>query len=493
LPINFTFYPESNRVPGVYVEMDPSQANTATTFQRSLVLGQITDEGNAVPLRPLQVSTRTQILEACGRGSVLAMMADRYRASDSFGDLWILPYKDAAAGNAASGTITIAGTPAQTNGTLNLYIAGLQVRSPIMQGDVALAIADRLKEAIDANPDLPVVATQDSGKAVLTLAAKNAGLHGNETDLRLNYFGAAGGEWTPPGPTITIVQPAGGTASPQIADGLANLADQNFDFIVTPYTDTPNLDALRVFLDDATGRWSWEQMLYGGAFSAYRGSFSQCVNFGLTRNDQHMSIMPYSNSPDPPWVWAAEIGARSAASLRVDPGLPLQYMGTYLKSPPVESRWTIGERNTLLYSGLSSFRVNDDGQIIMERMATTYQKNFSGIEDDSYLDVETMYGLTFVARDLARHLISKYARKKLVSDETPLMPGANTVNALMIRASTIAEYRELERTGYVQNAGNFARDVVVENAGRGLIKILAPVDLVNQLRQIAILLQFRKS
>ena len=53
MSINFTFYPESNRVPGVYVEMDPSQANTATTFQRSIVLGQITDDGNAPPLRPI--------------------------------------------------------------------------------------------------------------------------------------------------------------------------------------------------------------------------------------------------------------------------------------------------------------------------------------------------------------------------------------------------------------------------------------------------------
>jgi phage tail sheath gpL-like len=367
----------------------------------------------------------------------------------------------------------------------------LLVRSAIMEGDTAVAIATRLQAALDANLDLPVTATRLAG--VITLTAKNAGLHGNQIDVRLNYYGAGGGEWTPKGPTITIVQPTGGTASPIIADGLANLSDQNFDFIITPYTDTPNLNALRVFLDDATGRWSWEQMLYGGAFSAYRGSFSQCVNFGLGRNDQHMSIMPYDGSPDPPWIWAAEMGARAAASLRVDPGLPLQYIGTFLKGPPTESRWSIGERNTLLYSGLSSFRINDDGQVIVERMATTYQKNLSGTEDDSYLDVETMYGLMYVARDLARHLISKYARKKLVSDQTPIMPGANTVNALMIRASTVAEYRVLENTGHVQNAQNFARDVVVENAGRGLVKILAPVDLVNQLRQIAILLQFRKS
>jgi phage tail sheath gpL-like len=63
----------------------------------------------------------------------------------------------------------------------------------------------------------------------------------------------------------------------------------------------------------------------------------------------------------------------------------------------------------------------------------------------------------------------------------------------MIRASVISEYRALESAGYVQNAAIFSKNVVVENAGSGLVKILCPVDLVNQLRQIAILLQFRKS
>ena len=35
--INFTHYPDSNRVPGVFVEMDASGANTATVLQRTLL------------------------------------------------------------------------------------------------------------------------------------------------------------------------------------------------------------------------------------------------------------------------------------------------------------------------------------------------------------------------------------------------------------------------------------------------------------------------
>jgi phage tail sheath gpL-like len=265
------------------------------------------------------------------------------------------------------------------------------------------------------------------------------------------------------------------------------------DFVCCPYNDTASLDLLKDFFADDVGRWSWEQMIYGGAFTAFRGTLGQCTAFGTARNDQHMSCIGFDDSPDPVWSWASQIGALCAASLRVDPGLPLQYITTYLKAPPVASRFSIGERNTLLYDGISTFRVNDAGQVIIERMCTTYQKNAAGATDNSYLDVETMYGLMFVSRDLANYLLTRYARKKLVTDTTTITAGSNCVNSTMIKASVIAEYRALEAAGYVQNSATFARNIIVEDAGNGLVKILAPVDLVNQLRQIAILLQFRKS
>ncbi|HSR78762.1 MAG TPA: phage tail sheath subtilisin-like domain-containing protein [Xanthobacteraceae bacterium] len=490
MAIQFTYYPESNRVPGIFVEMDPSQANTALTLQRSLLLGQITEDGAATPNTPLEVESVVQVQQMCGRGSILAQMATNYLAGDNFGDLWLLPLADDEAAMAAHGELAITG-PSTAAGTLNLYLGGIRVRIPVYAADTAAAIATSIRTAINANLDLAVTAAGTTNTVALT--ARNKGEAANDIDIRLNYLGQAGGEATPAGVEIAITPMSGGTANPEIADGLANLSDQTFDFIVTPYTDTANLDMMKFFLDDHQGRWSWEQMLYGGAFSAYRGTLGQCTFFGTRRNDQHMSIMAFNDSPDPAWVWAAQIGAFSASSLRVDPGLPLQYIGTQLKAPPLQSRWILGERNTLLFDGMSTFRVGDDGSVIMERMRTTYQRNAAGADDDSYLDTETMYGLMYVARNLANYLLTRYARKKLVSDQTQILAGSNTVNALMIKASTIAAYRALEATGFVQNSTIFAKAIVVENAGRGLVKILAPVDLVNQLRQIAILLQFRKS
>jgi phage tail sheath gpL-like len=490
MAINFTYYPTSNRVPGVYVEMDPSQANTATVLQKTLLIGQITAAGAAVPDTPVLVESLAQVLILCGAGSILAQMTERYLQRDSFGALYILPLADNPASAAASGTIAISGT-ATASGTLNIYIGGVRVQSVVNSGDAGSVVATALAAAINANTNLAVTAAAAS--ATVTLTAKNKGQAANDIMVVQNYLGAAGGEYPVPGIIAAITPMAGGTANPILTNGLANLSSQPYDFIGLPYNDTASLDAMKTFLADDDGRWSWQEMIYGGCFCAFRGTLGECTTFGMGRNDQHMSIVAFQGSPDPVWIWTAEITASSAASLRVDPGLPLQYINTTLQAPPIAQRWTLGERNTLLYDGMSTTRVGDDDTVIIERMCTTYQKNAAGATDNSYLDVETMYGLMFVSRDLSNYLLTRYARKKLVSDVTPILAGSNCVNAPMIRASVIAEYRALEAAGYVQNSRTFAQSVIVENAGNGLVKILAPVDLVNQLRQIAILLQFRKS
>lgn len=490
MAINFTYYPTSNRVPGVYVEMDPSQANTATVLQNSLLIGQITAAGAAIPDEPVLIESKAQVLTLCGPGSMLAQMANRYLDRDPFGPLYILPVVDAAAAVAATGTIALVGTATQS-GTLNIYIGGIRVQSLVNSGDASTPAATALAAAINANTDLAVTASAATG--TVTVTAKNKGAAANDIMIIQNYLGAAGGEYPVPGVAVTITPMSGGTTNPDFSNALANLSSQAFDFICLPYTDTASLDLMKDFLADDVGRWSWEQMVYGGAFSAYRGTLGACTAFGLARNDQHMSVVAFNGSPDPAWIWATEATAASAASLRVDPGLPLQYINTTLRAPPIPSRWSLGERNTLLYDGMSTFRVGDDGTVIVERMRTTYSKNAAGAPDDSYLDVETMYGLMFVARQMSDYLLTKYARKKLVSDTTPILYGSNCVNAPLIKASVIVDYRALEQQGYVQNSATFAQNVVVENAGDGLVKILAPVDLVNQLRQIAILLQFRKS
>jgi len=123
-----------------------------------------------------------------------------------------------------------------------------------------------------------------------------------------------------------------------------------FDFIVSPYSDTASLNALKKLLNDKTGRWSYASQIYGHVFAAQRGTLATLATAGNARNNQHESIMGVYDSPSPAWVWAADLAGTAAVALRADPGRPLQTLAlSTVLAPPPSSRFDLGERNTLLW------------------------------------------------------------------------------------------------------------------------------------------------
>jgi phage tail sheath gpL-like len=249
---------------------------------------------------------------------------------------------------------------------------------------------------------------------------------------------------------------------------------------------------MRTLLNDVSGRWSWSTQIYGHFFAAYEGTFGALTTFGTARNDPHGSIMGVNDSPTPSWIWAAGMAGAAAVSLRADPNLPLQtipIMGVL--APPLQSRFQLTDRNTLLFDGISTFTVGDDGQVYIENMVTTYQKNAFGNPDDSYLQVERMFLIAFVLRRLKTVVTSKYARMKLVENGTRLNPGVRAATPNMIRADLIAQYSELEGDAYVQRSDLFAKELIVEKSGANRVNVLWPGTLVDGLRIFALLFQFR--
>jgi phage tail sheath gpL-like len=82
---------------------------------------------------------------------------------------------------------------------------------------------------------------------------------------------------------------------------------------------------------------------------------------------------------------------------------------------------------------------------------------------------------------------------KLASDATRVRAGRNVVTPKVIRAELIAQYRQLEDEGFVQNGDAFAQQVVVEKDAQNpnRVNVLWPGTLINQLRIFATLIQFR--
>lgn len=501
--IPFSNVPNDVRVPLFYAEVDNSQANTATTVQRALIIGQMTDLGVATANVPQICGGIGDAQAKYGINSQIASMFAAYRKNDDFGEVWCLPLNDLPEAPQASVTITISGTPTKS-GVISLYIGaggywgdgtGLY-QIPVNILSTPASIATALVSNINSDLKAPITAETGEGTGEVILTAIHAGAAGNEIDVRLNYLGTLGGQTLPEGLTVEISSQAleGGVGNPSLTDALANLGDTTFDFIICPYKDTASLDALDSFLNMQTGRWAWSKQLYGHYFAVNNGTFGDQTTLGASRNSPFGSILGVFDSPTPSWLIAAQCVGAVVQSLKNDPGRPLQTLPILgMFAPPPESRFELTERNSLLFSGISTFNVGDDGSCRVEKIITTYQKNAFGSPDNSFLNIETMYLLAYILRFMKTRVTSKFGRMKLAANGTRFAQGSAIVTPNIIRADVIAAYQELEFNGYVQDAKAFAKGLIVEQntQNKNRVDVLWPGTLINQLNIFALLAQFK--
>ena len=489
--IPFKNIPSNLRTPLFYAEVDNSRANTASEIQRTLIIGEKTTAGTGTADTVNLVSGSNDAATLAGVNSMLAAHVAAYRKADTAGELWIGILAANAGGTAATGTVTFGGTPT-ANGSFFFYLGGVRYVLPVLTTSTSAQLATALAALVNADLTCPFTAAAVA--AVVTFTADNKGPLGNDFPMVVSFYGLPGGEPLVAGLTATIVQMNGGATPPALTNLLVNIGDKAFDFIVCPYSDTTTLDALKAFLNDSTGRWSYSQQSYGHVFTTTGGSLSTCVTFGSARNDQHASCLGINNSPTPLSVWAAAYAGACAASLRIDPARPLQTVTIPgVIAPPLTSRFVLSDRNTLLYNGISTFTVADDGTVAIENVITTYQKNAFGSADDSYLQIETMFNLVFQMRFLRTRITSKFPRMKLADNGTPFGAGSAIVTPNIVRAELIAAYAELEEQGLAQDADVFAANLVVQRAASNpnRLDVLFPTILIAQLRIFALLAQFR--
>lgn len=493
MTISFNTIDPNVRVPLFYAEIDNSQANIFSQNLKTLLIGQKTSDGTAEAGVPLLVTRLDQAREAFGSRSMLARMMEVYRNIDAFGEVWCVPLDDAKAGAAAEGTITVTGQ-AYEAGTLFLRIGGQSVRAGVTKGMTANEVAASLAEAIGESLYLPV--TAEASENVVTLTAVHKGDFGNGIKVFHNFYGTAGGETTPAGLMLTLSQMTGGSGNPDVTEAIAGIGDEPFEFICTPYSDMSSLDAWQLAMNDTSGRWSYLKQLYGHCFTAKRGTLSDLYAFGKTRNDQHMSIFDMEPmNPAPESDFAAALTAREAVFIRVDPARPTQTGELNgLLATRAHERFIMEERNMLLNAGIATATVSAGGVPMIERAATTYQVNKYGEPDVSYLDSETMFTLATVTRRLKSLITSKYGRHKLADDGTKFGAGQAIVTRSIIKSEMIAEYDRMQRAGLVENADLFAQHLEVErNADNpNRLDVLFPPDLINQLRIMGLLNQFRQ-
>lgn len=497
MSVEFQQIPANVRRPLFYAETNNALANTEPGANlRALIIGPMIAAGTGVANVAVQDQGVAAAKTLYGPGSIGAQMADTYRQNDTYGELWHLPVADDGAATAATGSITFTG-PATAAGVLSLYLAGQLVSVAVTSAMTAAQLATAAVAAIAANGDLPVTAAVDGVTlSKVNLTAKNKGLCGNDIDIRVNYRGAASGEALPAGIQVATVAMAAGATNPSLAAGLAALGQQPFEFIVSPFTDATSIAAITQFLSDTAGggRWAWNVGLFGHCFIAFRGNNAAQATFGSGKNDPHLSCIGFYDSPTPEWRWAAALAAQAAISVRADAAQPIREVALQgVLAPPVQSRLSGDQRNTLLFDGISTFDVDPGGNVVIEKLITTYQLNGFGQPDNSYLDAETLFNIAYVLRDMRAEITSTYGRTKLAADSTRLAPGRGVTTPNMIKATLISRYLFLESQGYVQASDEFAAglQVVINGINPNRVDVLWPGILVGRLDVFAVLNQFR--
>lgn len=486
MPISFNQIPSTLRVPLVYIEFDNTRAvqGTPNISHKLLVLGQRLTAGAVAAGVPTLITSAAQAESAFGRGSMLAEMFAALKAANPYTESWAIALDDNGAGVVATGTLTVGGTVTAA-GTLALYIAGKRLTVAVASGETNSTTATNIAAAINANTSLPVTAAAVA--AVVTVTARHKGEAGNTIDLRTNYYQ---GEKLPTGMTLAIVAMSGGTTNPVLSTAIAAMGAEWWNSIVMPYTDSANLALLEAEL---TTRWGPTRMVDAIAFAAYRGTHGATDSFGAARNHLSISYLGTSLAPQPPYIWAAVYAGIAAGSLSIDPARPLQTLELPgILAPAIADRWTLEERNLLLYDGISTFAVNAGGGVQIERAVTSYQKNSFGTDDPSYLDVNTPATLSYIRYATRARITQKFPRYKLADDGTRFGAGQAIVTPNIIRAELLSLFRELEAAGLVENFEQYKTDLVVERDAndRNRVNVLSAPDLVNQFRIFAEQIQF---
>ena len=481
--------PSNLRVPFVAINVDNSQAiqAPATLAYRVLLIGQKIAAGSALANSLHRVTSAEQVASLAGRGSQLHRQAVAYFANNRSTETWIGVLEDSATGTAATGTITFTG-PATAAGTIALYVAGERVTVGVLSGDAVAAIATAAAAAINAVPGLPVTAAAALG--VVTLTARNKGLCGNDIVTALNV---QDGDVLPSGVGATVAAMSAGATNPVLTSLIAAMGDNWYHVIAHPYTDATSLTALE---DELASRFGAMRMIDGLAITSSAGSHGALTTLGDGRNSPHSVIIAQDGDAPltPPAEFAAAVAGVIALHAPEDPARPLQTLPIAGVRPvPEASRFTLEERNLLLYDGIATTRTTSTGAVQIERVITTYQENSFGGADTSYLDASTLLTILYLRYSLRTQIQTRFPRHKLANDGVRAATGQPIVTPKIAKAEACAWFRDMEQLGLVEGFDAFKAALHVERDASDVnrLNFLVPPDLINQFIVGAINLQFR--
>ena len=406
----FNEIPATWRVPGAYTEVRPNYSSIGLSAYptRVLLFGQKLATGYANVNTVYQITSAPQAYQLFGPGSMLAMMAYHWFQANTTTPVYAIASDDATGAVKATATLTITGA-AQASGTRAVYIAGRRVAVGVAVGDTVNTIATNTAAAINAAAGMPVVATVAAN--TVTLTAQQAGLCGNDIDVRVNYLA---GDATPAGLVDSVIPMTGGATNPDITPLIAAIAADWFTDFVVGWDDAATL---AILTPELARRYTALGKLDAHAWVGTAGTPGIIAAAGVAQNCQFMTFCGMTNLPSAPWELAAEAAGVGIFQLANDPSRQLRGLSLPgIKAPAAADRYTPTQQENMLLDGVSTFDVLSDGTVVIQRIITTYQISAAGVADAAWLDIMVPKTASRIRYDWAAYCELTYPRFKLARD-----------------------------------------------------------------------------
>jgi len=456
MPIPFTQIPDVLLVPGQYQEIDNSLAGSTGDIKKALIIAYKSAAGTAPAGKPVRTLSDLKAASLFGYGSPAAILAKSFLSLNKIEECWVLPVDAPQAATPWQVTYTVAVTAAQ-KGAAAITVNGQKIdAAAIAAGDTPQAIAAAIVARINSELWLPIEA-EAGGDGEFTIKSVVAGTGGNFNTVIIGSE-AAGVTITTPGRIL-------GTQTANIKPLFEGLGSVRYNYIVSDFSDSENIAALS---EELTSRFGAMRQIGGRAFVALSGEIGSVsepesvLGQAEAVNNPHIVLVPRLTSPQLPGEWAARWCAIACRILADDPAANTYDLTVTGLTSNVEVN--AETRQILLMAGIATYRLDTTGNVLIERLVTSYTENTDGGRDTSYLDIQVSETVDAVRTYINAEAKKRYKTWKLASTEENFGSGAKVMTAGIFRSFLCELYQAIfiQQKRWCQDFDGYKNSLIVE-------------------------------
>jgi len=454
MPVPLRHIPDNLLVPGQYNEIDNSLAGAQGDIKKALIIGYKLSTSEMENGKPVNVLSGLKAHQLFGHGSPAAIMAETFLALNKIEELYVLPIPEPEAGTAWKKEFSISGN-AVNAGAVNIVINGRGFEAAVTAESSAQAIAAAITAKINAELTLPVFAETEAENVFVFSNVK--GIVGNQNNVIINSSVI--------GITISEIEITAGTGATKIKPFLEGLGETRYNFFACDFDDKENI---RVCSNELESRFGPMRQIGGRMFIALSGELGSKSDEGTMLaksgeiNSPHIVIIPRGKNPELPCVWVAAWCAVTCRILADDPAA--NTYDTKVTELIGGMSFNFNERQKLLENGIATYRLDTTGNVLIERLVTSYTENTDGGRDTSYLDVQVTETVDAVRTYINAEAKKRFKTWKLASTEENFGGGARVMTTGVFRSFLAELYQEIfiKTKQWCQDFEAYKKSIIVE-------------------------------